>query len=103
MTEKSEECSFNQPVENRDVRGTVVLLKNSTTVWITEHHKRIESSSIQSLCSLAQQDMQPDGEHCKMVLSSVDGSETHTVKRAPHSPFTDCTTGTVIQLGGNLS
>ncbi|GFU55651.1 hypothetical protein TNCV_1649641 [Trichonephila clavipes] len=29
--------------------------------------------------------------------------ETHTVKRALHKPFADCTTGTVIQLGGNLS
>ncbi|GFW14574.1 hypothetical protein TNCV_2358981 [Trichonephila clavipes] len=26
-------------------------------------------------------------------------SETHTVKRALHTPFTDCTTGPVIQLG----
>ncbi|GFU77547.1 histone-lysine N-methyltransferase SETMAR [Trichonephila clavipes] len=25
--------------------------------------------------------------------------ETHTVKRALHNPFTDCTIGTVIQLG----
>ncbi|GFS98243.1 hypothetical protein TNCV_944241 [Trichonephila clavipes] len=30
-------------------------------------------------------------------------SETHTVKRALHSPFADCTNGTVIQLDGNLS
>ncbi|GFX81427.1 hypothetical protein TNCV_142771 [Trichonephila clavipes] len=29
--------------------------------------------------------------------------ETHTVKQALHSPFSDCMTGTVIQLGGNLS
>ncbi|GFT81708.1 hypothetical protein TNCV_3675161 [Trichonephila clavipes] len=29
--------------------------------------------------------------------------ETHTLKRVLHSTFTDCTTGTAIQLGGNLS
>ncbi|GFV71948.1 retrovirus-related Pol polyprotein from transposon 17.6 [Trichonephila clavipes] len=35
-----------------------------------------------------------------MVTSKVDGSpETHTVTRALHSPFTDCSTGTIIQLG----
>ncbi|GFY00803.1 hypothetical protein TNCV_2141951 [Trichonephila clavipes] len=28
-------------------------------------------------------------------------TETHTVKRALHIPFTDCTTGTVIQLDGD--
>ncbi|GFT67267.1 hypothetical protein TNCV_2359471 [Trichonephila clavipes] len=42
MTEKSEECSSNQPVANRDLLGTVVLLEASITVRITEHHKRME-------------------------------------------------------------
>ncbi|GFY21895.1 hypothetical protein TNCV_3295391 [Trichonephila clavipes] len=34
---------------------------------------------------------------------SLADTETHTVKRALHTPFTDCSTGTVIQLGGNMS
>ncbi|GFT17514.1 hypothetical protein TNCV_4807561 [Trichonephila clavipes] len=42
MIEKSEECSYNQPIENRDVRGAVVLLENSITVQITDQHKRRE-------------------------------------------------------------
>ncbi|GFW91116.1 hypothetical protein TNCV_1759901 [Trichonephila clavipes] len=39
----------------------------------------------------------------KWYSRSSTAPETHTVKRALHCPFTDCTTGTVIQLGGNLN
>ncbi|GFW57033.1 hypothetical protein TNCV_3473161 [Trichonephila clavipes] len=37
-----------QPANSRPglVRGTVVLLENSITVWITEQHKRMESSNL---------------------------------------------------------
>ncbi|GFX58109.1 hypothetical protein TNCV_4048671 [Trichonephila clavipes] len=42
LTEKSEECSSKQPVSNRDLRDTVVFLKNSIIVRITEQNKRIE-------------------------------------------------------------
>ncbi|GFY30601.1 hypothetical protein TNCV_3117631 [Trichonephila clavipes] len=73
------------------VRGTVVLLENSITVWITKQNKRMEVNTKQLY--------EPN---CIEGVRSM-ALETHTVKRVLHSPFTNSTTGTVIQLGGNLS
>ncbi|GFW50152.1 hypothetical protein TNCV_4695701 [Trichonephila clavipes] len=52
-----------------------------------------------NLCALLpRQDVQPNGEHRTRRSTAP---ETHMLTRALHSPFTDCSTGTVIQLGGN--
>ncbi|GFU64932.1 hypothetical protein TNCV_785831 [Trichonephila clavipes] len=57
-----------------------------------------------SLCALLpKQDVQLDDSIKPWYFCRSTAPETHTVKRALQSPFTDCTTGTIIQLGGNLS
>ncbi|GBN11029.1 hypothetical protein AVEN_17607-1 [Araneus ventricosus] len=88
------------------VRGAVVLLEYSISMWMTVQHKWMEVIAQQlyipnhieggKTCS-------PMGciEQCYSHGSTA--PEAHTVKRALHGPFTDCTTGVLIQLGGNLS
>ncbi|GFU85065.1 hypothetical protein TNCV_1553281 [Trichonephila clavipes] len=64
-------------------------------------HAIISSPLHFTLCApLPRQNVQANIEQWYSRRSTA--PETHTVERALHSPFTDCTTGTVIQLGGNL-
>ncbi|GFX15011.1 uncharacterized protein TNCV_4897791 [Trichonephila clavipes] len=95
------------------VRSTVVLLENSVTVRKTEPHKRMESESrLITPCysfpvlHTPVSELSCPGKTRSPMASIKPGyshrsmtPETSMVKRKLRSPFTDCTTGTVIQLG----
>ncbi|GFV59167.1 hypothetical protein TNCV_2339081 [Trichonephila clavipes] len=96
------------------VRGTILLPENSITVRITEQHKRMEvitqkiyvSNCIEEVLYTPISVISCPGKTFNTKASIEHRStapETHTVKGELRSSFTDCTTGTVTQLGGNLS
>ncbi|GFU43093.1 hypothetical protein TNCV_109161 [Trichonephila clavipes] len=67
------------------------------------HATRFQSSTLQSVLSCP-------GKTCSLMASiepwysrRSTAPDTHTVKLELPTPFADCTTGIVIQLGGNLS
>ncbi|GFV04106.1 hypothetical protein TNCV_917271 [Trichonephila clavipes] len=93
------------------VRGTVALMENSIAVRIIERHKRMEmitqqlyvQNCTEGCCPCAllprQDTCSPTGSTEQWYSRRSTAPETHTVKQASHSPFTDCMTGPVIQLG----
>ncbi|GFU68685.1 hypothetical protein TNCV_309001 [Trichonephila clavipes] len=95
-----------QPASSQPVlmRGTVVLLENSITVRITEQHKGIEV--IPHVPNCLQEVLYIPVSACpgKTRSPMVSIEQWHSCRStAPeidtvHTPFTDCTTGTVIQL-----
>ncbi|GFT07624.1 hypothetical protein TNCV_4045731 [Trichonephila clavipes] len=106
------------------VGGTVVLLENSITVRITEQHRRMKPPfgvkqlelilitpcysfpalyTPVSVLSCSGKTCSPMASFGQRYSRRSTAAETHTMKRTLHSPFTDCMSGTVIQLGGSLS
>ncbi|GFU93492.1 uncharacterized protein TNCV_2200701 [Trichonephila clavipes] len=100
------------------VRGTVFLLENSITLQKTEQHKQMEVINQQlyipnciegvlytpvSVLSYPGKTYNPIACIEQWYSRRSMAPETHTVKQTLHCLFTDCITGTVIQMGGNLS